>query len=51
MMYTKQNENETPHQFLYLVIGLKQRILFTSKLADTDIKYSAATVEDVFTLT
>ena len=27
--------------------GLKRRILFTSKLADTDIKY-AATVQDVF---
>ena len=30
------------------MIGLKQRILFTSKLTDTDIKYSAATVQDVF---
>ncbi|XP_041828199.1 uncharacterized protein LOC121631315 isoform X2 [Melanotaenia boesemani] len=48
LMCTKQEENETPQQFLYRVIGLKQRILFTSKLADTDIKYSAATVQDVF---
>lgn len=48
LMCTKQDENETPQQFLYRVIGLKQRILFTSKLADTDIKYSAATVQDVF---
>ncbi len=48
LMCTKQEENETPQQFLYRVIGLKQRILFTSKLADTDVKYSAATVQDVF---
>lgn len=48
LMCTKQEENETPQQFLYRVIGLKQRILFTSKLTDTDIKYSAATVQDVF---
>ncbi|KAG7515787.1 hypothetical protein JOB18_016028, partial [Solea senegalensis] len=48
LMCTKQDENETPQQFLYRVIGLKQRILFTSKLADTDIKYSAATIQDVF---
>lgn len=48
LMCTKQDENETPQQFLYRIIGLKQRILLTSKLADADIKYSAATVQDVF---
>lgn len=48
LMCTKQDENETPQQFLYRVIGLKQRILLTSRLADTDVKYSAATVQDVF---
>ncbi|KAK2832195.1 hypothetical protein Q7C36_015657 [Tachysurus vachellii] len=48
LMCTKQDENETPQQFLYRLIGLKQRILLTSKLADTNIKYSAATVQDVF---
>lgn len=47
-MCTKQDENETPQQFLYRLIGLKQRILLTSKLADTNIKYSTATVQDVF---
>ncbi|KAI2652606.1 hypothetical protein H4Q32_005853 [Labeo rohita] len=48
LMCTKQDENETPQQFLYRVIGLKQRILLTSRLADTNIKYSTATVQDVF---
>ena len=48
LMCAKQDENETPQQFLYRVMGLKQRILFTSKLSDTGIKYSAATVQDVF---
>lgn len=48
LMCAKQEENETPQQFLYRVIGLKQRILFTSKQADAAIKYSPATVQDVF---
>lgn len=48
LMCTKQNDNETPQQFLYRVIGLKQRILFTSNLPDASIKYSRATVQDVF---
>ncbi|KAK2864182.1 hypothetical protein Q7C36_003336 [Tachysurus vachellii] len=45
---TKQDENETPQQFLYCLIGLKPCILLTSKLADTNITYSTATVQDVF---
>ncbi|KAL3995790.1 scotin [Sarotherodon galilaeus] len=45
---TRQDESETPQQFLYRVIGLKQRVLFTSKMSDAGIKYSAATVQDVF---
>lgn len=47
-MYARQDENETPQQFLYRVIGLKQRVLFPSKLSNAGIKYSAATVQDVF---
>lgn len=47
-MCARQEENETLQQFLYPVIGLKQRVLFTSKLSDAGIKYSAATVQDVF---
>ena len=45
---TKQNDNETPQQFLYRVIGLKQKILFASKYADTEVKYNANTVQDIF---
>ncbi|KAG7515608.1 hypothetical protein JOB18_012272 [Solea senegalensis] len=48
LMCARQDDNETPQQFLYRVIGLKQRVLFTSKLSDTGIKYNAATVQDVF---
>lgn len=48
LMCARQDENETPQQFLYRVIGLKQRVLFTSKLPDTGIQYSPATVQDVF---
>lgn len=47
-MCARQDENETPQQFLYRVKGLKQRVLFTSKLSDADIKYSSVTVQDVF---
>lgn len=48
LMCAKQNDNETPQQFLYRVIGLKQKILFTSSLPDANIKYSRATVQDIF---
>lgn len=48
LMCARQDEHETPQQFLYRVIGLKQRVLFTSKHSDNGIQYSSATVQDVF---
>ncbi len=48
LMCTKQSNHETPQQFLYRVMGLKQKILFAARQADSDRKYSAATVQDVF---
>lgn len=51
LMCTKQKDNETPQQFLYRVIGLKQKILWASKHADTDVKYSESTVQDIFLYT
>lgn len=48
LMCAKQSENETPQQFLYRVIGLKQKILFAAKQTNSDIRYSSATVQDVF---
>ena len=48
LMCAKQNDNETPQQFLYRVIGLKQKILFTSSLPDANVKYSRGTVQDIF---
>lgn len=47
-MCIKQKYNKTPQQFLYRVIGLKQKIMLASKHTDTDVKYSARTVQDVF---
>lgn len=35
---TKQKDSETPQQFLYSVIGLKQIILLASKHVHTDVK-------------
>lgn len=48
LMCTKQKDSETPQQFLYRVIGLKQKILLASKCADTDVKYNTSTVQDIF---
>lgn len=48
LMCAKQDEHETPQQFLYRVIGLKQRILFTSRQAETEIKCNPETVQGVF---
>ncbi len=48
LMCTKQSEQETPQQFLYRVMGLKQKILFAAKQAGSDKKYNPATVQDVF---
>ncbi|XP_014898301.1 uncharacterized protein LOC106953786 [Poecilia latipinna] len=48
LMCTKQRDNETPQQFLYRVIGLKQKIILASKHAETDVKYSPSTVQDIF---
>lgn len=48
LMCTKQKDSETPQQFLYRVIGLKQKILLSSKHSHTDVTYNASTVQDVF---
>ncbi len=36
LMCTKQSENKTPQQFLYHIMGLKQKILFAARQADAD---------------
>lgn len=48
LMCARQNEHETPQQFLYRVIGLKQRILFSSKQSEAEMKYSPDTIQGVF---
>ncbi len=48
LMCAKQMETETPQQFLYRVIGLKQKILFSIKQSNTEVRYSTATIQDVF---
>lgn len=39
---------DTPQQFLYRAIRLKQKILLTSKHAGADVKYNPETIQDVF---
>lgn len=48
LMTAKQLEQETPQQFLYRVMGLKQRVIFTSRQADANIRYEAQTAQNVF---
>ncbi|XP_073805423.1 uncharacterized protein [Danio rerio] len=48
LMSTRQREHETPQQFLYRVIGLKQKVIFTSKQSKTHIEYEPRTVQNVF---
>lgn len=48
LICAKQRENETTQQFLYRIIGLKQRVLFESKKTDSEIKYTPETVQGVF---
>ena len=48
LMCTRQHENEAPQQFLYRMIGLKQKIMFTSRQANALIKYDASTLKGVF---
>lgn len=48
LMCGKQNDNETPQQFLYRLIGLKQKLIFLSKQAVTDLEYDEQTIQNVF---
>lgn len=48
LMTAKQQDHETPQQFLYRMISLKQKILFCSRQVNSDIKYDDHTVQSVF---
>lgn len=48
LMNAKQYEHETPQQFLYRMMGLKQKVIFTSRQTDSDIKYETRTAQNVF---
>ena len=48
LMCAKQHENETPQQFLYRMIGLKQKIVFTAKQTNSVVKYDASTIQCIF---
>lgn len=48
LMNAKQHEQETPQQFLYRMMGLKQSVIFTSRQTDSDIKYEPRTAQNVF---
>ncbi|CAL9699110.1 unnamed protein product [Knipowitschia caucasica] len=48
LMCAKQHESETPQQFLYRMIGLKQKILFSLKQPDSVVKYEMSTIQRIF---
>ena len=48
LMSTRQYDHETPQQFLYRVIGLKQKALFASRHSNADIEYDPCNVQTVF---
>ncbi|XP_072562291.1 uncharacterized protein [Paramormyrops kingsleyae] len=48
LMSTKQHEHESPQQFLYRMIGLKQKVMFASRQGNKDIEYEFRTVQNVF---
>ncbi|KAK0134975.1 hypothetical protein N1851_029210 [Merluccius polli] len=48
LMCARQSDQESPQQFLYRMIGLKQKLLFQSRQASTDISYDHKTIQEVF---
>ena len=48
LMSTRQHDHETPQQFLYRAIGLKQKVLFASRHVNADIEYEPRNVQTVF---
>lgn len=48
LMNAKQHKHESPQQFLYWMMGLKQKVIFTSRQTYADIKYEALTAQNVF---
>lgn len=48
LMCARQLEQEPPQQFLYRMIGLKQKLLFQSRKANAGISYDPKTIQMVF---
>ena len=48
LMSTKQYDQESPQQFLYRIIGLKQKVMFASRQDNKDIEYEPRTIQNVF---
>lgn len=47
ILSAKQHDHETPQQFLYRMIGLKQNSLFCSRQVKTEIRYDNYTFQNV----
>ncbi|CAI5694366.1 unnamed protein product [Oreochromis niloticus] len=48
LLSTKQHDHETPQQFLYRMIGLKQKVMFASRRDNMDVVYETCTIQNVF---
>lgn len=45
---TKQQDKESPQQFMYRVMGLKQRVIFASQQGSSEFQYDTKLVHGVF---
>lgn len=50
-MSAKQHEHDSLKQFLYRMIGLKQKVMFASRQDYMDIEYEPCTIQNVFLCT
>ncbi|XP_039464082.1 uncharacterized protein LOC120437602 isoform X1 [Oreochromis aureus] len=48
LLSTKQHDHETPQQFLYRMIGLKQKVMFASRQENMGVAYETHTIQNVF---
>lgn len=48
LSHAKQYDKESPQQFMYRLMGLKQRVLFASQQSESEFQYDSKLVQGVF---
>lgn len=44
----KQQDRESPHQYMYRLMGLKQRVMFASQQSSSEFQYTSQLIQGVF---